>query len=139
MCGSNQTRILGRAAACAPIPKWRSTAALPNASVWMGRLVLMASCLVLLFCFAGCVEKGGVGIVLSKEFIPAAPPEQEVLKEHQFRFDQWKVLVQMVEDRRKVNVVLDQPEWEKIKVGDRVNVRYSQGKYTGAIWSSEIK
>jgi hypothetical protein len=92
-----------------------------------------------MLCLAGCEKKGGEGIVLSKEFIPAAPPEQEVLKESQFRYDQWKVLVRMIEDRRKVNVLVEQPEWEKIKIGDRVNVRYSQGKYTGAIWSSEIK
>jgi hypothetical protein len=136
MCGSNGVGVLGRASAFAPFRKRRGSGALQNASAWLGRLVLM---MVLLFCFAGCEKKGGEGIVLSKEFIPAVPPEQEVLKESQFRYDQWKVKVEMIDDMRKVNVLVERPEWEKIKVGDRVNVRYAQGKYTGAIWSSEIK
>lgn len=40
---------------------------------------------------------------------------------------------------RIIRVPVDLPEWEKAKVGDRVKVSYSQGKYTGTVWASELK
>ena len=78
-------------------------------------------------------------MVLEKEYIPAVPTGEEVRKEGQLSQEQWKVLVEMRADLRKIRVLVEPAEWEKLKVGDHVNVRYSQGKYTGTVWSSEIK
>jgi hypothetical protein len=88
---------------------------------------------------AGRDKKGGEAVVISKEYIPAAPPEPEVRKEGQLSQEQWRVRVEMRSNLFKVNVLVEPAEWEKLKVGDRVNVRYSQGKYTGTVWASEIK
>jgi hypothetical protein len=53
--------------------------------------------------------------------------------------EQWIVKVKMVKDGRQFNVQADQPQWERLKEGDRVNVSYKQGKYTGTVWDSEIR
>ena len=100
---------------------------------------LRAAGIALCVLLTACEKKGGEGVVLAKEYIPAAAPDQPVLKEHQTSHEQWKVNVEMRADLRKVDVLVKPAEWEKLKVGDRVNVSYSQGKYTGTIWSSEIK
>ena len=44
----------------------------------------------------------------------------------------------MISDMRRVNVQVDQPQFERIKIGDRLNVIYHEGKYTGTIWGAEI-
>jgi hypothetical protein len=100
---------------------------------------LRTICLALLMSLGGCEKKGGQAVVLSKEYIPAAPADQEVRKEGQLSTEQWRVLVEMRADLRKVRILVKPAEWEKLKAGDNVNVRYSQGKYTGTIWGSEIE
>ena len=77
--------------------------------------------------------------MLSKEHVEAAAPDAKELKEGQTSQEQWKVLVEMRSDLRKVRVLVEPAEWERLKAGDRVNVQFSQGKYTGTIWSSEIR
>lgn len=53
--------------------------------------------------------------------------------------EQWIVAVQLVDRGRRFNVQTDRSRWEKLKIGDRVNVSYREGKYTGTVWSTEIK
>ncbi|CAN5263196.1 hypothetical protein BH20VER2_BH20VER2_03610 [soil metagenome] len=53
--------------------------------------------------------------------------------------EQWIVNVQMVADRRLIDVRVEQPQWEKLKEGDRVQVTHRIGKYTDTVWSAEIK
>jgi hypothetical protein len=53
--------------------------------------------------------------------------------------EQWFVEVQLVHGGRRFNVHTDRAQWEKLKTGDRVNVSYREGKYTGTVWSAEIK
>ncbi len=53
--------------------------------------------------------------------------------------EKWIVAVQLVDGGRRFNVQTDRPQWEKLKIGDRVNVSYREGKYTGTVWSAEIK
>ncbi|HWM26752.1 MAG TPA: hypothetical protein VNP98_18185 [Chthoniobacterales bacterium] len=53
--------------------------------------------------------------------------------------EQWIVGVQFVQGGRRFNVHTDRSRWEKLKIGDRVNVSYREGKYTGTVWSAEIK
>lgn len=64
----------------------------------------------------------------------ATPPQDPRAVDH----EQWIATVQMLRDRRLVEVRMDRARWEKIKVGDQVHVRYREGKYTGTIWSAEM-
>lgn len=52
--------------------------------------------------------------------------------------EQWLVKVEMVEVSRRFNVHTDRAHYDKVKVGDRIKVRYDEGKYTGTVWGSEI-
>jgi hypothetical protein len=52
--------------------------------------------------------------------------------------EQWIVNVQMVNDLRRIKVQTDKTHWDKVKVGDRINVSYRQGNYTGTVWAAEI-
>ena len=53
--------------------------------------------------------------------------------------EQWRVRVQLVSGGRILDVRSDQAHFEKLKPGDRVEVTYREGKYTGTIWSSKIE
>jgi hypothetical protein len=52
--------------------------------------------------------------------------------------EQWRISVRMVEGGRAFTVRAEQRQFEKLKAGDRVKVRYREGKYTGTVWSAEI-
>jgi hypothetical protein len=52
--------------------------------------------------------------------------------------EQWNVKVRM-EGGREFNVPTERVRWEKLKAGDRVRVKYSQGNYTGTVWGAEIE
>jgi hypothetical protein len=53
--------------------------------------------------------------------------------------EQWIVSVEMVQDLRRIEVRVDQPRWDSLKVGDRVKVTYKIGRYTGTVWDSAIE
>jgi hypothetical protein len=52
--------------------------------------------------------------------------------------EQWRITVQTVAGSRSFLVQAKQAQYERLKVGDRVKVRYREGKYTGTVWSAEI-
>jgi len=52
--------------------------------------------------------------------------------------EQWRIKVRMIGDGLGVTVHAKKAQFERLKVGDRVKVRYSQGKYTGTVWGAEI-
>ena len=52
--------------------------------------------------------------------------------------EQWRISVRLVEGDRAFTVQAKRAQFEKLKAGDRVKVRYREGKYTGTVWSSEI-
>jgi hypothetical protein len=52
--------------------------------------------------------------------------------------EQWIVRVQMIAGLR-IKVQTDRAHWDKVKVGDQINVSYRQGNYTGTVWASEIE
>jgi hypothetical protein len=52
--------------------------------------------------------------------------------------EQWLIKVRMIEDGRTFNVQANQGQFDKLKEGDRVRVRYRIGKYTKTVWSAEI-
>ncbi len=52
--------------------------------------------------------------------------------------EQWIVRVQMIGGPR-IKMHTDKAHWDKVKIGDQINVSYREGKYTGTIWASEIE
>jgi hypothetical protein len=53
--------------------------------------------------------------------------------------EQWLVKVRMIDDGRTFNVQSEQAQFDKLKKGDRVKVRYRIGEYTKTVWGSEIE
>ena len=53
--------------------------------------------------------------------------------------EQWRVKVRMINDGRTFNVQAEQGQFDKLKEGDRVQVRYRIGKYTKTVWDAEIE
>ena len=52
--------------------------------------------------------------------------------------EQWRVTVELVDVSRRFFVPTDRAHYDKLKKGDRVKVKYSEGKYTGTVWSGEF-
>lgn len=53
--------------------------------------------------------------------------------------EKWLLKVELVGVGRSFNIYTDRAHYDKLKVGDRIKVRYSEGKYTGTVWGSEIE
>jgi hypothetical protein len=53
--------------------------------------------------------------------------------------EQWIVRVQMTADLLRIKVQTDKAHWDKVKIGDRIDVSYRQGNYTGTVWAAEIE
>jgi hypothetical protein len=53
--------------------------------------------------------------------------------------EQWLVKVRMVNNGRTSNVRAEQGQFDELKEGDRVQVRYRIGKYTKTVWGAEIE
>jgi hypothetical protein len=52
--------------------------------------------------------------------------------------EQWRVNVTII-GVGGATVLATRQQYEKLKIGDRVRVRYKQGNYTGTIWNAEIE
>ncbi len=98
-------------------------------------------CAAGLFLLAGCNTKSQTAVVVSKEFIPAqiipadgpAPAQQEGTTPH----DRLLVHVEMADGKRPLADV-EQAQWDELRVGDKVQATYKQGKYTGTVWYVEL-
>ena len=106
---------------------------------------------------SACVKKGGEAIVMGKEHVEpveiveaaedgaadgVSPMPADSLAQGsspRMTEEQWIVSVQMVADRRWIDVPVEKARWEKLKEGDRVKVTYREGKYTGTAWAAEIR
>ena len=53
--------------------------------------------------------------------------------------EQWLVRVELISGGRKIVVHADRTQYEKVTPGDHAQITYREGKYTGTIWSAEIK
>ena len=120
--------------------------------------------LLTLAALASCEKHTGEALVISKEYIAAAPspaesptpndtPKDEITVDtyvmsaedrgtardpRAMNHEQWLVKVEVIDNGRTFNVPADQAEFEKLKPNDRVRVRYHTGKYTGTVWGAEI-
>lgn len=118
-----------------------------HVSRWFCILLLVTG--MTLLGLAGCRKKSGDAIVIGKEYFPASqievtPNEAEspaptVSPTPVTIAERWIVHVEMVYDLRKVNVDIAKARWEALKEGDRVQVTYREGKYTGTVWSAELE
>jgi hypothetical protein len=52
--------------------------------------------------------------------------------------EQWRIEAQMISNGRRLTIQTDRAHYEKLKPGDRIKVRYSEGNYTGTAWSADI-
>jgi hypothetical protein len=52
--------------------------------------------------------------------------------------EQWRVTVEMTGNGRRLVVRTDRKHYEMLKKDDRVKVKYSEGNYTGTVWSAEF-
>lgn len=51
----------------------------------------------------------------------------------------WLVNLAMTQGGRPLNVHTDRAHYERLKLNDRIKVKYSEGKYTSTAWSAEIE
>ena len=114
---------------------------------------------------AACEKRSGEAVVLGKEHIAAAiestTPSDDTNRNRDdeitvdtyvmkrevrgtgrdpraLKDEQWLVKVRMIFDRRTFNVPAEKAQFEKLNDGDRVQVGYRVGKYTGTVWAAEI-
>ena len=85
----------------------------------------------------GCTKKSQKAVVIAKDHIPAHVEGTEY-QERQTDREQWWVKVEM-ENRREADAPVDEAQWQSLKVGDRVEASYSEGKHTGTIWAIELR
>ena len=119
------------------------------------------------FCVMGCEKQNGDAIILTKEHIAAAIPNESAARLDQSRTisddeitvdgyvmkpkmrgtgrdpralkdEQWLAKVRIINGGRTFNVPVPQAQFEKLREGNRVHVRYRVGKYTGTVWGAEI-
>lgn len=102
--------------------------------------------LIFLLALSGCEKKDGLAVIIGKEHVAAmeaekteSPARSQDTDPRAVSHEQWIINVRMVEDGRKIDVRVDQAQWEKAREGDRVHVKYQTGKYTGTVWAAEIE
>ena len=95
--------------------------------------------LVLISGLCGCERKSGEAVVIGKDYVAAVTPGEEIKDERATNHEQWIVKVRMLENGRTIQVRSERAQWERLRQGDRVKVRYRVGKYTGTVWDAEIR
>ena len=73
------------------------------------------------------------GVVMKKE-VRGTSKDGRASKE-----EQWLVKVEMAEVSRAFNIQTGRAHYDNVKVGDRIKVSYSEGRYSGTVWGSEIE
>jgi len=53
--------------------------------------------------------------------------------------EQWRIKVQIADARQSHTIQSDRAHYYKLKVGDRIRVRYHQGQFTGQVWIADIE
>src|SRR5438105_6999167 len=87
----------------------------------------------------GCDKRSGEAVVIGKDYVAAVKQGEEIKDERATNHEQWLVKVRMLDNGRRVQVQVDQAQWEKLHENNRVKVTYRVGKYTGTVWDAEIQ
>ncbi len=104
---------------------------------WFGPSSSAICALALAVSLTACARKSQDAVVTGKEYVPAQTGTTAIA-DNQLDHEQWIVEVEMA-NRLKGSVPVEHARWESLKMGDKVKVSYSQGKYTGTIWGIEIQ
>ncbi len=95
--------------------------------------------LLLIAGLCGCEKKSSDAVVIGKDYVAATKQGEEIKDERATNRKQWIVKVRMLDNGRRVQVHVDQAQWEKLHENNRVKVTYRVGKYTGTVWDAEIE
>ena len=52
--------------------------------------------------------------------------------------EQWLVKVRTIRDNRTFGIPAERGQCDRLEVGDRVQISYQVGKYTGTVWGARI-
>ena len=104
----------------------------------MRLMLVCGSAVVCLLGLAACEKKVENAIVTGKERIPAAPATGVVQDERQVSHERWLIEVTM-ENGRRASVDVEKRQWDALKVGNRVRMRFSEGEYSHTIWSADLE
>lgn len=53
--------------------------------------------------------------------------------------EQWRVTVEITNARQSCMILTERARYDKLKIGDRIKVRYRQGQFTGKVWFADIE
>jgi hypothetical protein len=53
--------------------------------------------------------------------------------------EQWRVTVEIANARQSCMILTERARYDKLKIGDRIKVRYRQGQFTGKVWFADIE
>jgi hypothetical protein len=53
--------------------------------------------------------------------------------------EQWRVTVDIPEARQSHTIQTDRAHYDRVKVGDRIKIRYRVGQFTGMVWYADIE
>jgi hypothetical protein len=53
--------------------------------------------------------------------------------------EQWRVKVDITNARQSCTILTDRARYDRLKIGDRIKVRYRQGQFTGKVWFADIE
>ena len=53
--------------------------------------------------------------------------------------EQWRITVEIPGARQSHTIQSDRAHYDKLKIGDRIKVKYRQGQYTGKVWVADIE
>jgi hypothetical protein len=53
--------------------------------------------------------------------------------------EQWRLKVEITNAGQSCTILTDRARYDKLKIGDRIRVRYRQGEYTGKVWFADIE
>jgi hypothetical protein len=53
--------------------------------------------------------------------------------------EQWRIRVQIPDARQSLIIQSDRAHYDRLKIGDRIRIKYRQGQFTGKVWFAEIE
>ena len=53
--------------------------------------------------------------------------------------EQWRIKVQIPDARQSLTIQSDRAHYDRLKIGDRIRIKYRQGQFTGKVWFADIE